>query len=38
MALLLLYNNFGGGYLHLLEKTNEREMTVGRICYLFVEI
>ena len=30
VVLLLLYNDFGGCYEQLLDKTNEREMTVGR--------
>ena len=38
MALLLLFNDYGGGCSKLLDKANERKITVGRLCYLFVEI
>ena len=33
-----MYNDFGGGCPQLLDKANEREITVGRLCYLFVEL
>ena len=38
MTLLLLCNDLRGSCSKVLDKANERKMTVGRLCYLFVEI
>ena len=38
MVLLLLYNDFEGGCSQLSDQANEREMTVGRLCYLFTKL
>lgn len=38
MTLLLLCNDLRGSCSKVLDKANERKMTVGRLCYLFTKL